>query len=297
MYETYKNKVEERILETFNALKNKNHYSETNLLNAMSYSVLNGGKRLRPVMLLTSNTFAGGNIEEAMPLAVAIEMIHSYSLVHDDLPCMDNDVLRRGKNTTHIEYGEAMGLLSGDGLLNLAFEIMLEGSFNVKNLQNYNKAMMSIAYYSGFNGMIGGQAIDIDLTKNHHIESNFDTISKMYQGKTSALFIAAITAGAILGGADDKMLTDLTSFAFNLGIAFQIQDDILDVEADEKTLGKKTGRDKENDKMTIIKHLGLNESKKLCSLYQENSLKSIERYSPQNKDLIEIFNMIINRKN
>lgn len=297
MYNFLKEKIEKRLVKTFEGLKANNLYSETQLLNAMSYSVLNGGKRLRPVMLLTANAFVQGNLDEAMPLAIGLEMIHSYSLVHDDLPCMDNDVLRRGKNTTHKEYGEAMGLLSGDGLLNLAYEIMLEGSFKAKNIINYNKAMKSIAFYAGYNGMIGGQAIDIDLTKNHNLVSTYDIIAKMYQGKTSALFIAAMTGGALAGCAEEKILADLTSFALNLGIAFQIKDDILDVLSDEVTLGKKTGRDNENDKMTIIKHLGLNEAKKLCSLYEQNALKSIEKYSGKNKGLLEIYNLIVNRKN
>lgn len=211
----------------------KNSYQKK-IYEAMEYSLFTGGKRLRPIIALKSFELFNDNLEKILPFAVAIEMIHTYSLIHDDLPAMDNDDFRRGKPTNHKVYGEAMAILAGDGLLNLAFETMLNhtinNSYTIEDYRRYTRAMKEIGIYSGTRGMIGGQVLDVF--------SGFDNMNEekliyMYKTKTAGLIQASLVAGAIIGGASDEYVEKLRDFGLNLGLAYQIEDDILDSFKDE----------------------------------------------------------------
>ena len=214
------------------------------LREAMRYSLLSGGKRLRACLLLAANEAAGGDERDAMPFACAIEMIHAYSLIHDDLPAMDDDDMRRGKPSNHIRFGEATAILAGDGLLNYAFEVM-SASASPRALP----ALREIARAAGVGGMIAGQVIDM---QSQGKAPALDTVRRMYLGKTAALFAAPVAAGLTLAGAGDERIAAGRAFGEKLGLAFQIVDDLLDALGDEKTLGKHTGKDAAANKMTWI---------------------------------------------
>ena len=235
---------------------------------AMEYSLFAGGKRLRPVLMGEVCKMCGGVIEDTVPFAVALEMIHTYSLIHDDLPAMDNDDLRRGMPTNHIKFGEANAILAGDALLNRAFEITSE----VKNIPAdiVLKTMHTIAASSGTEGMIGGQIVDIE---SENKEISLDELKYIHSLKTGAIIRSACTAGAILAGADEDRIKSVDNFAVNLGIAFQIQDDILDVKGTEETLGKPVGSDEKSGKSTYVSICG---EKKAYELMIEHSNKAKE---------------------
>ena len=224
------------------------------IYNAMAYSLFSGGKRLRPVLMLASCKSVCGEIAPALPFAAAMEMIHTYSLIHDDLPAMDNDNFRRGRPANHREYGEAIAILAGDGLLNMAFEVMAENITSKESLL----AMRRIAKCAGACGMIGGQAADV-LNENKTLgEMDLNFINK---GKTAALISASLYAGAVLGGIDEASAEDFFEAGSHLGIAFQIEDDILDETSDLKTLGKEAHQDEKNGKNTYCRLWGLEKSK------------------------------------
>ncbi len=214
------------------------------LREAMLYSLLSGGKRLRPCLLLASCDMAGGNLDQALPFACAIEMIHTYSLIHDDLPAMDDDAMRRGKPSCHIAFNEATAILAGDGLLNGAYETM-SASASPYAL----KALREIASAAGIGGMIAGQAIDLQSEKQ---APSLDTVRQMYLGKTAALLSAPVAAGLLLAGAGEDAVAAGRQYGVALGMAFQIVDDLLDVLGDEKKLGKHTGKDAAAGKMTWV---------------------------------------------
>lgn len=211
-----------------NAIKSKTPY-EQELSAAMEYSLFTGGKRLRPLMTIKAYEMYDDYIYKALPYAMAIEMIHTYSLIHDDLPAMDNDDFRRGKMTNHKVFGEAMAILAGDSLLNLAFETMLSAARESCDISSI-KAMQEIAKASGCKGMIGGQAIDLRSDIGSMDE---ESLLYMYKGKTAALIQASILSGAIIGGASTEHIEKLRDFGLRLGLAYQIQDDLLDDEKDE----------------------------------------------------------------
>lgn len=229
---------------------------------AMVYSLECGGKRLRPVLLLAACDFGGGDIEEALPYACALEYIHTYSLIHDDLPAMDNDDLRRGKPTNHKVFGEDMAILAGDGLLNTAAELM------AKNLQLYfddpqklvkhAKASYTIMHNAGIKGMIAGQVADLE---NQHEEASEELVEFIDANKTGALLSAPVIAGLELAGANDEILDDFRHFAMCLGKAFQVSDDILDAEGDEALIGKRVGKDADAGKCTYVGVHGLDAAK------------------------------------
>ncbi len=217
------------------------------LFESMAYSVFAGGKRIRPLLMLAACEAVGGNIEAALPFACALEFIHTYSLIHDDLPAMDDDDLRRGMPTNHIKFGEATAILAGDGLLNLAYEIMSEHC--LKNFSPNNiRAMQIIAQAAGSRGMVAGQAVDITS------ESKSDSARLMYiiENKTAKLIQAATVAGAVLGNAHEEHISQLSKAGLNLGISFQIRDDILDITSTESELGKPINSDIKNDKLTYV---------------------------------------------
>lgn len=223
------------------------------LREAMRYSLLGGGKRLRGCLLLAACDAAGGGRETALPFAAALEMIHAYSLIHDDLPAMDNDTLRRGKPTSHVVFGEAMAILAGDGLLTHAFELMA-ASPHPRAL----RALGEIAGAAGVGGMLAGQVLDVTMEGSAPDRALVETI---HRGKTAALLTAPVTAGLILGGAEDALIEAGRSYGFHLGMAFQIVDDILDVEGDPALMGKTLGKDEAEGKLTWPACVGLAQAK------------------------------------
>ncbi len=255
------------------------------------YSLLAGGKRLRPILFLEFAKIFGADKESAMPYACALEMIHTYSLIHDDLPCMDNDEFRRGMKTNHMVYGEAIALLAGDALLNRAYEIMLRASVNKGS--NAVNAMYCIASNSGIEGMVGGQVIDL---VSEGIDIVGETLIDMYSKKTCGLLRAACEGGAAFAGADHTVLQTVREYATQLGIAFQIRDDILDVIGDEKLLGKPVGSDDSNSKSTAVHIYGLEKAKELANYHTRKALSLLEGI-PNNKFLKELTNYLLTREN
>lgn len=246
------------------------------VLEAMEYSVLAGGKRLRPVLLLESYRLSGGEGTLAEPFAAAIEMIHTYSLVHDDLPAMDNDRYRRGKLTTHAKYGEAMGILAGDGLLTYAFETAAKAFDQVKDPADgalVARAMQVLANKAGVYGMLGGQVIDVESEGQPGM--TLEKILQIHTLKTAALIEASLMIGAILAGADDNRITQMEQVARAVGIAFQIQDDILDITSTQEVLGKPIGSDARNEKTTYVTLRGM-----------DASVREVKRLSEEATDIL-----------
>jgi geranylgeranyl diphosphate synthase type II len=262
---------------------------------AMHYAVFNGGKRLRPIMVFESAMIAGGTRESVMPTACAIELIHSYSLVHDDLPAMDNDDYRRGKLTCHKVFGEASGILTGDALLTAGFELMAKNS-DIANIEPANviKVIKEVAYAVGSQGMIGGQVIDLE-SEGQAIE--YDTLKTLHSLKTGQLFRAALTAGAILNNMNNEGLEALKQYAHNFGLAFQITDDILDIQGDEALLGKPVGSDEKNHKTTYPSLFGLERSRELARQSVENCIESLSRFGPEADFLRKLALFILYRQN
>lgn len=274
-FDRYKSIVEEHLLDFIPEIDHKS----ITIYESMKYSLTAGGKRLRPVLLLAACEFAGGDINNAIPYACAIEYIHTYSLIHDDMPEMDNDDLRRGVPTNHKVFGEAMALLAGDGLLSTAFEVMHRDELLYLDedirLKRRIRAAYEISKYAGCRGMVAGQVADIEAEGKQCSREMLDYI---HINKTAALIMASVRAGAQLGGADDKMLESLTNYAENLGLAFQIVDDILDVVGDEATLGKKTGVDLENNKSTYPVLYGLEASQARLEELTQNAVDALADY-------------------
>lgn len=243
------------------------------VIEAMNYSLSAGGKRLRPILTLEACKLVSGNAKDAIPFAVAIEMIHTYSLIHDDLPALDNDDLRRGRPTNHKVYGEGMGILAGDALLNYAYEVMLKGSLGKENPDKYLNAVYEIAKHAGIYGMIGGQVVDVE-SENKKIEK--EKLDYIHNNKTAAMIIGCMRAGAIVGGANTEELKCISNYAKNIGLSFQIVDDILDIVGDEKKLGKKVNSDIENNKSTYPSLLGLEKSRYIAEELISDAKKSIE---------------------
>lgn len=230
---------------------------------AMNYSVMVGGKRLRPILMQEFYTLFGGTQEMIEPFMAAIEMIHTYSLVHDDLPAMDNDEYRRGKKTTWAVYGDAMGILAGDGLLNWAFETALKAFDYCETPEDYRRVRLCLAILfgrSGINGMIGGQVADM-LAEEKPESVNEEALSYIHTHKTGALIEASMLVGAVLAGASEEAQREVSACAMDIGLAFQIQDDILDVEGDSEELGKQVGSDAANGKQTYVTLKGIEQAK------------------------------------
>ena len=269
---------------------NRTQTIDQTLIDAMKYSLMAGGKRLRPILLMAAADAVNNNGDKFVTVASAIEMIHTYSLIHDDLPAMDNDNYRRGKLTCHKVYGEAMAILAGDALQTLAFETILRqrGVTHAAILFVIDEITRAI----GTNGMVGGQAIDL-LSEGKKI--NLETLKKMHIGKTGALFKAAIRSGAILSSATGSQLESLTAYAENFGLAFQITDDILDVIGDEKILGKPIGSDERNQKSTYVTLTSLDESKRLAEDAVEIAIDSLKIFGSEADFLRELVKSLIDR--
>ncbi len=239
----------------------------------MRYACEGGGKRIRPVLLLEYYRLCGGRGEAALPFAAAIEFVHSYSLVHDDLPCMDNSPLRRGKPSVHAKYGETMALLTGDALLNRAFECML--SAPDVDPKAALAAAGILADNAGLFGMLGGQELDLNSDGK---EIDLHTLKRLQEGKTAALLVAACRMGAILGGGTAEQVEQAGRYGYYLGLAFQVVDDILDVTATAEQLGKPVGSDEQNQKNTYVSLLGLEKSQALAAEYTEKAKAALDYF-------------------
>ncbi len=233
--------------------------NQKTVLEAMNYSVKVGGKRLRPLMMLETYRMFGGTQELIKPFMAALEMIHTYSLVHDDLEAMDNDEYRRGMKTTHVVYGEAMAILAGDALLNYAFEIAASAFETNPGSISAERALMVLGKKAGIFGMVGGQVCDVEAEKRQ-LPLSKEQLLFIHENKTAALIQAALMIGAILAGADQNEIDILEKIGYNVGVAFQIQDDILDITGSQEELGKPIGSDEKNNKATYVTLTGLDEA-------------------------------------
>jgi len=257
---------------------------------AMRYSVVGGGKRLRPVLVIAVAEAVGGKAEDVLPAACALELIHAYSLIHDDLPAMDNDDYRRGKLANHKVYGDAVAILAGDALLTLAFSVLT----NVRNASpdRVVNIIREIALAAGTFGMIGGQVVD---TFSAGEDINEDTLEYIHRHKTGALYRAAVRVGAILAGAEEAKLDNLTRYAENLGLAFQIIDDILDIEGDAAKIGKPVGSDVKNKKATYPSLFGIKETKAKARQAADEALSALECFGKEADFLRMLVRYIIDR--
>lgn len=267
------------------------------IFEAMEYSVTAGGKRLRPILMNETYVMFGGKTDVIEPFMAAIEMIHTYSLVHDDLPAMDNDMLRRGKPTTHAAYGEAMGVLAGDALLNYAFETALDAyDAPDADVNAITTAMRILARKAGVFGMIGGQVVDVMSEKNQQ-KVDEDKLRFIYELKTGALIEASMMIGAALAGASEDEITKVESVASKIGMAFQIQDDILDIEGDEAKLGKPIGSDERNEKSTYVTFAGIEKSKQEVKRLTDEAIEDLNSLPNHNEFLVELLNYLVYRDN
>lgn len=292
-FDYYKEMVNENLT---SFLPEIDKYAEQ-LKKSMEYSLEVGGKRIRPVLLLAACDIAGGNIEEALPYACALEFIHTYSLIHDDLPAMDNDTLRRGKPTNHVVFGEDIAVLGGDGLLNSAAELMY--SQMLRNADTYEKAIChahagyEIMSRAGASGMIAGQTADVI---NENTKGTSELVHFIEEHKCGDLITAAVLAGLHIAGADDEMKKDFGLYGMDLGIAFQILDDILDFEGDEELMGKTLGKDIEQEKCNYVCVHGLDAAKNELHRLTDEAKKSIKKYGDDAEFFIELADVLENRK-
>ena len=266
------------------------------IFEAMNYSVRAGGKRLRPILMEETYHMFGGSSAVIEPFMAAIEMIHTYSLVHDDLPAMDNDEYRRGKKTTHAVYGEAMGILAGDALLNLAYETAAK-AFDMEVADTrVARAFAVLAKKAGIYGMVGGQVLDVERAG---LPMDEDQLAFIYENKTGALIAAACMCGAYLAGADDAVVAQLDEAAYAVGFAFQVQDDILDLVGDEQLLGKPLHSDDKNHKVTYVTLHGMDAAKQYVEEMSEKAIRILENIKAWDEgakaDMIALVKSLINR--
>ncbi|MFR2620552.1 MAG: polyprenyl synthetase family protein [Clostridia bacterium] len=280
----------EQIMTSF--LPKEEGYQKT-VLEAMNYSVSAGGKRLRPMLMLETYRMFGGTSKVIEPFMAAIEMIHTYSLIHDDLPAMDNDEYRRGRKTTHVVYGEAMAILAGDALLNYAFETAASAFVLDEGNPAIGKAFMILASKAGVYGMIGGQVVDVESEGK---EIDADTLKFIHIHKTSALLESAMLIGAVLAGASEQQQRTVELAARELGLAFQIRDDILDVTGNTDELGKPVGSDEKNHKNTYVALEGLEKAKEDVKRYSESAIDRLKSLPVRNEFLYELIEELIDRR-
>ena len=266
-------------------------YIPEKLFEAMDYSLSAGGKRLRPVLLLAACDTLGGNVEEAIPFACALEMIHTYSLIHDDLPAMDNDDLRRGRPTNHKVYGEGMAILAGDGLLSAAMELMLRAAVKMGDLRGV-RAAEAIARRAGVTGMVAGQVMDVT---GEGSEPTLEKVEYIHLHKTADLLTAPIEAGFILAGADDATVKAGCEYGKHLGLAFQMVDDLLDVEGDAATLGKTPGKDVAEGKLTWVAVKGIDATRADAKAAVEKAVSALEKAGGETNFLKTLAQSTLNR--
>jgi len=264
------------------------------ILEAMTYSLMAEGKRIRPVLCVAAAEAAGGNPEDALPAACALEMVHTYSLIHDDLPAMDDDALRRGKPTCHMAFDEATAILTGDALLTLAFQTLASIELsNAEQAAKWLRVIRLISYAAGYCGMIQGQMLDITSEGR---QLTLAELKSLHRLKTGALIEASISSGAVLGGLNSIKISLLESYAQNIGLAFQVTDDILNVEGDPEIMGKAVGTDKLRNKSTYPSLLGLKKSKDFAGKLVENALQALESFDQKAEPLRAIAKYIVERK-
>jgi geranylgeranyl diphosphate synthase type II len=268
----------------------------TSLHKAIRYSLFAGGKRVRPILSMAAFDAVGGNGDEILPFACALEMIHTYSLIHDDLPALDNDDFRRGQPTCHKMFGEAIGILAGDALLTEAFRLMTQRPKDGSSSRHpvVLEIIHEVAQAAGMHGMVGGQVLDIESERK---EADLPTVEYIHTHKTGALILASVRAGALLGGGDEWKVKALTRYGEGIGLAFQVADDILNVEGNAALLGKKTGSDLSKGKATYPSIFGVEESKKRARELIELSVEAIRTFGPEAQPLREIVRFIISREN
>lgn len=277
-------KIIDRALDKYVNLESK---YERVIYESMRYSLFSGGKRLRPIIAIKTFDMFDDRKEKVLPYAAAIEMIHTYSLIHDDLPAMDDDEFRRGKPTNHIRFGEALAILAGDGLLNLAFETMskdlVENTQSAEEYRQKARAIYEISQYAGCKGMIGGQVVDITAKPD---EMDGERLYYMYEKKTAGLFQAATVAGAILGGARDEEVDLLRSFALNLGLAYQIKDDVLDA-----------GEDEDIDKLTYLSFYNLEKAKEAVQNFSKRAHQLLDDLEGRDTSFLRgLTELLVDRK-
>lgn len=281
----------ERLLLTY--IPKEEGYQKT-VIEAMNYSLLAGGKRLRPLLMMETYKLFGGTGHEIEPFAAAIEMIHTYSLIHDDLPAMDNDEYRRGRKTNHVVYGEAIAILAGDGLLNYAFETALK-AFTLSNNPQIPRALTIFAKRAGIYGMIGGQTADIEA-EDSDTEISKENLLFIHEHKTAALIQSAMSVGAILAGANEEDIIMINRIGYDIGVAFQIQDDILDVTGNLDTLGKQTGSDDKNNKTTYVTLVGLEHAKNEVESISNEAISILESLPYKNEFLALLIKQLVTRE-
>ncbi len=270
------------------------------VLEAMNYSVLSGGKRLRPVMMHETYVMYGGEGDMINPFMAAIEMIHTYSLVHDDLPAMDNDMYRRGKKTTHAVYGPGIATLAGDGLLNLAFETALK-AFSIAKIKGFAieprivEALEILSDKAGIYGMLGGQSADVDAEERQR-DIGKEELLFIHEKKTACLLQSSLMIGAIMAGAPQDEVSKIEEIGRDLGVAFQIRDDILDVEGDYNILGKSVGSDAKNGKSTYVTLFGMEKAKEDERALSNRALKTLKDLSVENPFLTELIEYLVTRQ-
>jgi geranylgeranyl diphosphate synthase type II len=262
---------------------------------AMNHSITAGGKRLRPILCISACEVVGGKMEKCLKTACAIEMIHTYSLIHDDLPAMDNDVLRRGKPTCHIAFDEATAILTGDALLTLGFQVLSQKSNDLPEEDGFKRLdiIHQIAVAAGYKGMIAGQMLDI-LSEGKKLE--LEELKQLHLAKTGALIEASIYSGAVLGGGNTIQIAKLLEYGHNIGLAFQVTDDILNIEGDSDVMGKAVGTDHNRDKSTYPALIGLSASKQFAVKLIENAVKALEIFDRKAEPLLAIAQYVIERK-
>jgi geranylgeranyl diphosphate synthase, type II len=267
--------------------------SEARLLEAMRYSLLGGGKRLRPILALAACEAVGGAPECAIGFACAVEMIHNYSLIHDDLPCMDNDDLRHGRATNHRLYGEALAILSGDGLLTDAFRVLASSASDGVPSAILLRTIADLAAEAGSGGMVGGQVIDL---QSEGAPLSVDELKLLHGKKTGALFLASIVGGARIGGGSEPQLANLDRYARALGLAFQVVDDLLDLEASTAQMGKRTGKDRAAGKATFPALLGLDQSWQFARRLEQQAQEALSEFGANADPLRAIATFVVERK-
>lgn len=272
----------------------KEEGQQRTVLSAMDYSFQAGGKRLRPMLMWETYRMFGGKSEVIEPFMAAIEMIHTYSLIHDDLPAMDNDEYRRGRKTTHIVYGEAIAILAGDGLLNYAYETAIQALTREPGNPNVAKALAVLAKAAGIYGMVGGQTVDVETDASREVSR--EQLDFIYRLKTGALIRASMLIGGILAGATKKEQEILSQAAEKIGLAFQIQDDILDVTGSTELLGKPVGSDEKNGKATYVTYEGLEQAKKDVERYSQEAVELLNSLVVKNEFLLRLVEYLIHRE-
>ncbi|MGO1368805.1 MAG: polyprenyl synthetase family protein [Senegalia sp. (in: firmicutes)] len=287
----YKNIIEDELKNIFM----EKDLPQKKVIESMEYSLLSGGKRLRPILLIKSCELVGGDIKKAIRFAIAMEMIHTYSLIHDDLPAMDDDDYRRGKLTNHKVFEESIAILAGDSLLNFAYEIMIDEVIKNNYSKNYIDAMERILKSSGYKGMIGGQVVDI-LSENKKVDE--ETLYFIHKNKTAELIEASLVAGAIIGGATKEEIQLLNDYGRCIGISFQIRDDILDIIGDSELLGKDIGSDMKRDKTTYVSIHGMDKAIDDLNGYKEKSTNIMKKFnSKESNFFIDLAQYLTKRVN